>query len=412
MERSLEVIMKRVFSSALFAVTLLSAGSSASGEALTVPEEQASYANRYGAYTALLNEYADQIENYSWQRRNDEPIEEHVALQDITGDGKPELLFMSAPDADGASLNVWGFDGEHLICMLQQPLDGGADDGSEYVVFKTDEFGGICICLSTGEENRSDTLTEYILLEDGRLAPADRLLHMTGADGENASAGESYAINEEEIDETTYRTLLDYMWDGRCIDLLESRSSEPVGDLDGFPSCASLTLQDAAAYLQADHSQAVDEREAYRRFISLHPGLFPGEEDDWFYSFTDIDSDGVQEMIVSFPAGVRLGIRIFTCTNGQVISLLETKDGASYGAGDIYRSPEGKSLAVEGSGGLAATVYSCYVKHGPRLVRTQFLVRDYKADRLTIDDEEVSQEEFDAALEPYLTELLDWTREW
>ena len=77
-------------------------------------EAQEQDGNPFGAYRDLLQQNAQAIQNYNWQYSDGSAP---VTLADITGDGTPELLFVSA-DGNTARLNIYTYDGEKTVSLL------------------------------------------------------------------------------------------------------------------------------------------------------------------------------------------------------------------------------------------------------------------------------------------------------
>ena len=106
---------------------------------------------------------------------------------------------------------------------------------------------------------------------------------------------------------------------------------------------------------------------------------------------TDINKDGVLDMIVSYEEGVRSGLRVYTYKSGKVI-LMKKLTGVS----DFYRVKGTKYLAVEWSNGAFDSGCTTYKISGTKLKQVSVYRMRSLGNRVicTKNGKTISQKEF------------------
>ena len=129
----------------------------------------------YTAYLTLLKEKKKDIEAYTWQIYEENPVGRHlkmktkgIAIADVYGDSTPELLFIdgSQYDEDGnaihANLHIYSFqDGKPVEIAKKENLDYQVGGGAVYDIFLTEKNKRLYIEQS--EFDARDTEVLYLL---------------------------------------------------------------------------------------------------------------------------------------------------------------------------------------------------------------------------------------------------------
>ena len=107
----------------------------------------------YASYLTLLKEKQKDIEAYTWQIYEENPVGRHlkmetkgIAITDVYGDSTPELLFIdgSQYDEEGnaihANLHIYSFqDGKPVEIAKKENLDYQVGGGAVYDIFLTEK---------------------------------------------------------------------------------------------------------------------------------------------------------------------------------------------------------------------------------------------------------------------------------
>lgn len=129
----------------------------------------------YTAYLTLLKEKKKDIEAYTWQIYEENPVGRHlkmktkgIAITDVYGDSTPELLFIdgSQYDEEGnaihANLHIYSFqDGKPVEIAKKENLDYQVGGGAVYDIFLTEKNKRLYIEQS--EFDARDTEVLYLL---------------------------------------------------------------------------------------------------------------------------------------------------------------------------------------------------------------------------------------------------------
>ena len=129
----------------------------------------------YTAYLTLLKEKKKDIEAYTWQIYEENPVGRHlkmktkgIAIADVYGDSTPELLFIdgSQYDEEGnaihANLHIYSFqDGKPVEIAKKENLDYQVGGGAVYDIFLTEKNKRLYIEQS--EFDARDTEVLYLL---------------------------------------------------------------------------------------------------------------------------------------------------------------------------------------------------------------------------------------------------------
>ena len=129
----------------------------------------------YSSYLTLLKEKQKDIEAYTWQIYEENPVGRHlkmetkgIAITDVYGDSTPELLFIdgSQYDEEGnaihANLHIYSFqDGKPVEIAKKENLDYQVGGGAVYDIFLTEKNKRLYIEQS--EFDARDTEVLYLL---------------------------------------------------------------------------------------------------------------------------------------------------------------------------------------------------------------------------------------------------------
>ena len=129
----------------------------------------------YSSYLTLLKEKQKDIEAYTWQIYEENPVGRHlkmetkgIAIADVYGDSTPELLFIdgSQYDEEGnaihANLHIYSFqDGKPVEIAKKENLDYQVGGGAVYDIFLTEKNKRLYIEQS--EFDARDTEVLYLL---------------------------------------------------------------------------------------------------------------------------------------------------------------------------------------------------------------------------------------------------------
>ena len=129
----------------------------------------------YASYLTLLKENQKDIEAYTWQIYEENPVGRHlkmetkgIAITDVYGDSTPELLFIdgSQYDEEGnaihANLHIYSFqDGKPVEITKKENLDYQVGGGAVYDIFLTEKNKRLYIEQS--EFDARDTEVLYLL---------------------------------------------------------------------------------------------------------------------------------------------------------------------------------------------------------------------------------------------------------
>ncbi|WP_315505631.1 hypothetical protein [Oribacterium parvum] len=129
----------------------------------------------YASYLTLLKEKQKDIEAYTWQIYEENPVGRHlkmetkgIAIADVYGDSMPELLFIdgSQYDEEGnaihANLHIYSFqDGKPVEIAKKENLDYQVGGGAVYDIFLTEKNKRLYIEQS--EFDARDTEVLYLL---------------------------------------------------------------------------------------------------------------------------------------------------------------------------------------------------------------------------------------------------------
>ena len=135
----------------------------------------------YASYLMLLKEKQKDIEAYTWQIYEENPVGRHlkmetkgIALTDVYGDSMPELLFIdgSQYDEEGnaihANLHIYSFqDGKPVEIAKKENLDYQVGGGAVYDIFLTEKNKRLYIEQS--EFDAKDTEVLYLLPTSGNF---------------------------------------------------------------------------------------------------------------------------------------------------------------------------------------------------------------------------------------------------
>lgn len=135
----------------------------------------------YASYLMLLKKKQKDIEAYTWQIYEENPVGRHlkmetkgIAIADVYGDSTPELLFIdgSQYDEEGnaihANLHIYSFqDGKPVEIAKKENLDYQVGGGAVYDIFLTEKNKRLYIEQSEFDAKETDVL--YLLPMSGNF---------------------------------------------------------------------------------------------------------------------------------------------------------------------------------------------------------------------------------------------------
>ena len=153
-------------------ITMAAAGVAVAGGAAGVAIYNHNKNTWQDAYTEIIKEYRQEIENYSWQTsqvRENEPTlvgeSRAITVADIMGDDTPELIFAAQDESDPnkADLHIYTYIDNEAIQVYSGELDTRSDENR-------DKWGAegtpyVLVCTREASENGCRM---YILCSDGQ----------------------------------------------------------------------------------------------------------------------------------------------------------------------------------------------------------------------------------------------------
>ena len=135
----------------------------------------------YASYLTLLKEKQKDIEAYTWQIYEENPVGRHlkmetkgIAITDVYGDSMPELLFIdgSQYDEEGnaihANLHIYSFqDGKPVEIAKKENLDYQVGGGAVYNIFLTEKDNRLYLEQIDFDAKETDVL--YLLPMSGNF---------------------------------------------------------------------------------------------------------------------------------------------------------------------------------------------------------------------------------------------------
>ena len=188
----------------------------------------------YESYAEVLRDNMDGIKAYYWQLRSDgKPWNEYsygvvpdtelyvlenprnpcVAVTDLNGDSKPELIFMKADSYYGAELHIYTYvDGKAVESdySISGKYDSGplrdqqAASGTTYMIYKGKEKGTFSFAHCIGDESFSYDINKMHMDTDGNIDEINHIENITGVDYSNDDyvTTDEYFINGSKVNQS------------------------------------------------------------------------------------------------------------------------------------------------------------------------------------------------------------------
>ena len=158
-------------------ITMAAAGVAVAGGAAGVAIYNHNKNTWQDAYTEIIKEYRQEIENYSWQTsqvRENEPTlvgeSRAITVADIMGDDTPELIFAAQDESDPnkADLHIYTYIDNEAVQVYSGELDTRSDEnrdkwgaeGTPYVIVDANETSGhgcrLYILCSDGQSDNTE----------------------------------------------------------------------------------------------------------------------------------------------------------------------------------------------------------------------------------------------------------------
>ena len=165
-EKTTEQVSEVVTEATSEEVASTEAETEASTEGAKVDDEMLESAK--AAYLNLLTEHSSKIQAYNWQRGYGVSYTEPVAVDDINGDGVPELIFLEAENEYLAGYYIYGFkDGAVTMLSDIQDIDAEVAGGSVYYIAALKDSNDLFVYHSVSDEGSEEIFYEMNLTEDG-----------------------------------------------------------------------------------------------------------------------------------------------------------------------------------------------------------------------------------------------------
>ena len=157
------------------------------------PEDSAALAEMYTAYLQTLQAEKKEIFNYDWQldRTDDDDLDresnrKRIALKDLYGDDKPELLYISAPDGGygysyEAFLHICTWEEDGVKEIYNDRIDVAAGGGMYFVLFTREGSPDLFDIEDYGDENWTWVYGDYSADGD-KITKTDILKKVSGPD--------------------------------------------------------------------------------------------------------------------------------------------------------------------------------------------------------------------------------------
>ena len=179
----------------------------------------------YNAYAQVLRENESGIKGYWWQIDNSgEYYNEYdyeigsvvgdvsnpcVAVNDLNGDGIPELLFMKKSAEYEGHLHIYTYlGGKAVECSYSVTnYEGGnglfsdvhVSAGTDYMIYTGKEKGLFYIAYGMGGESYTDTICEMVMDESGNISRKNCIQYNTQPKEDYSGTLETYTLNDNEV---------------------------------------------------------------------------------------------------------------------------------------------------------------------------------------------------------------------
>lgn len=152
-----------------------------------------------------------------------------VAIEDITGDGVPELIYMTWMQYDG-KLNIYTCqDGKVKQLYAKDNWDIQAGGGSRYLLFKENGDDHLYAKKGIGDESWTTYIYRFDTKPDGTLDTTVVTEHGSSPSEDYSQTIDTYLVDGQTVDANTYNKKMDELKNGREKLLLRNLSGEEVG---------------------------------------------------------------------------------------------------------------------------------------------------------------------------------------
>ena len=172
-----------------------------------------------------------------------------VAIEDITGDGVPELIYMTWTQYDG-NLNIYTCqDGKVKQLYEKENWDVQAGGGSRYLLFKENGDDHLYAEYGTGDESWTTYIYRFDTKPDGTLDTTVVTEHGSSPSEDYSQTIDTYLVDGQTVDANTYNKKMDELKNGREKLLLRNLSGEELDEELGTVPQEALSYDEAIALL-------------------------------------------------------------------------------------------------------------------------------------------------------------------
>lgn len=278
----------------------------------------------------------------------------YEAYYDINHDGVNELLLGCGSDESIRIADLYGFDGEKAVELIDEPSLG---DRSQLQIM-TDG-----IMYLRGSCSAAISTLELLRLGDNgyTVECVDSLYYDTSAPF-GASSEEADRIRQEEdrklqsfldkVDAHTPEESFDWK-------LLEPMEQEPIQpetvDLSGLPERFRSILEDYRTFALMDDETFFSDQSIQERYPNLDvafiynhtvPGLASGQ--GWYYAISDFDGDGNEELFIGKGPEDNIGLRDVFAWDGEKMVMLGKEGNCDFYEDGMIIDHIGNSFYIAG----------------------------------------------------------------
>lgn len=207
------------------------------------------------AYLNLLSEHADKINNYKWQLGYNSNANSPIAIEDIDGDGTPELIFMEAENEYAAGFSIYGYENNAVKQLYEYTqIDVEVAGGSVFYIGKLKDGAGIFVYHSVTDEGSEEIF--YTVSKDdetGNYKKGKEYVRSAYPNEDYSGMNVTYKKKDKEISEEKFESYVNKKQDAiEC--MLMVSEGEDIANLASSKGCVSLTLDEATAKLKGSDS--------------------------------------------------------------------------------------------------------------------------------------------------------------
>ena len=190
---------------------------------------------------ASIRAYERDMYIYGSEDRQDTNAKKAVAIEDINGDGVPELIYMTWMQYDG-NLNIYTCrDGKVKQLYTKENWDIQAGGGARYYLFKINGDDRLYYYYELGDMSWTTEICRFDEQTDGTLTVVTVAECYETPNEDDTQTITTYTVDGQTVDANTYNKKMDELKNGREKLLLRNLSGEELG----------TTPQEALSYDEA-----------------------------------------------------------------------------------------------------------------------------------------------------------------